>query len=168
MTQNKFWLVLTEKQAQEKFLTKEYAINDARELAQKRKKPMYLMECVKVFDVNVNIVETSFEATPEESSAVTEQDDTISVKPVLGLPEIEPNFDKKHSYNFFDKNELIKSGVLTEEPPKPKFKVGDRVLLDNYYDCIVDDYIYETKSYKVSIMGGGYNIAKEVRLSHRK
>ena len=145
MTTNKFWLVLTEKQAQEKFLTQEYAINDARELAQKRKKPIYLMECVKVFDVDVNVIETSFEATPEESLAVTEQDDIISVKPVLGLPTV-------------DKTETV----------KPKFKFGDRVLIDNYYDCIVDDYIDETKSYKVSIMGGGYNIANEVRLSHRK
>jgi hypothetical protein len=103
MKTNKFWLVLTEKQAQEKFLTQEYAINDARELAQKRKKPMYLMECVKVFDVDVNVIETSFEATPEESLAVTEQDDIISVKPVLGLPTT-------------DKTETV----------EPKFKVGDK------------------------------------------
>jgi hypothetical protein len=125
--------------------------------------------------------------------AVTEQDDTISVKPVLGLPyKIGDIVNHKHygkckiqQVNCFDSHAwyavtnndspewfFTKEEKLTLAEPTidetPKFKVGDRVLLDNYYDCIVDDYIYEIKSYKVSIMGGGYNIAKEVRLSHRK
>ena len=56
----------------------------------------------------------------------------------------------------------LEFGCVSDE-----FKVGDRVLLDNYFDCIVDDYIDETKSYKVSFIGSGrYCIAGEHRLTH--
>lgn len=52
-------------------------------------------------------------------------------------------------------------------PVDPKFKFGDRVLLDNYYECIVDCYIDETKSYKLSLIGGGYNVANEIRVTKK-
>jgi hypothetical protein len=60
MTQNKFWLVLTEKQAQEqeKFLTKEYAIQEAKELAKNGDRPYYVLEATHSFQADINVIET--------------------------------------------------------------------------------------------------------------
>lgn len=189
MTNNKFWLVLTEKQAEEKFLTKEYAINDAKELAQKRKKPMYLMECMKVFDVIVNVAETSFEATPEESLAVEAKfkvgdkvlyEDVCEyftgksfwkdgvVIDIIGDQYLKiENKVTTEILTFELDSIMVKLAEPTPEPVEPKFKIGDRVLLDNYYECVVDDYFDETKSYKLSIISGGYNIANEIRITKK-
>jgi len=145
MTQNKFWLVWNEagNSPKKPHNTKEKAITEAKRLSAMYPQHAYVvLEATHSYKADVNVIETSFEATP---LAVTEQDDIISVKPVLGLPTI-------------DETETV----------EPKFKVGDRVLLDNYCDCIVEDYIDETKSYKVSIMGGGYAIVNDFRVSSRK
>jgi hypothetical protein len=89
MTQNKFWLV-SGLNIQRKYETKERAEEDAKELAKEHTSEFGVFELVSSFKgevtKTVNVIETSFEATPEESLAVTEQDDIISVKLVLGLP----------------------------------------------------------------------------------
>lgn len=143
MPQNKFWLVWREDGDNPKYrhATQESALKEAKKLSSKfTNKEFYVIEATHHCKADVNVIATLLVSTPEGSLSVTEQDDIISVKPVLGLPT----------------------------NATPKFEVGDRVLLDNYYDCIVDDYIDATKSYKVSIMGGGYKIANEVRVSRPK
>jgi hypothetical protein len=137
MTQNKFWLVWNQagNAPKKPHDTKEKAITEAKRLACMYPQHAYVvLEATHSYKADVNVIETSFEATPEESLAV----------------EAPPaDFDKRCT-------------------PRQEFKVGDKVYLDNYFDCIVDDYIDETKSYKVSFMGGGYSIANEVRVSSRK
>jgi exosome complex RNA-binding protein Csl4 len=273
MTQNKFWLVRG-LNIEKKHENKEQAEYSAKELAKEHASEFGVFELVSSFKgvvtKTVNVIETLLEVTPKETLAVTEQDDIISVKPVLGLPTIDetPKFkigdivtinaigfkgekfeitycvndidnyyydvknienqdERSHGINecditlaepTVDKTETVKPKfkvgdivnhkhygkctiqqfncigsqgawyavtnkespewfcikeeklTLAEpETPKHEFKIGDRVYLDNYFDCIVDDYIDETKSYKVSFMGsGGYAIVNKVRVSHRK
>lgn len=120
MTNNKFWLVWESNISYQTHKTQESAIKEARKLAKNGDSPYYVLEATHSFKSDVNIIETSFEATPEEPLAV-----------------------------------------------EAKFKIGDRVFLDNYYECVIDDYFDETKSYKLSIMGGGYNIANEIRITKK-
>lgn len=70
MTHNKFYLILTEDEVEDRFFTKDLAIKDAKQLSIQENKTVYFMECTKVFDVEVNLKETSFEETTEESSDV--------------------------------------------------------------------------------------------------
>lgn len=137
MTQNKFWLVCELNTSDMIFDSEAEAVKKAyNESKDNEYADFYVVEAkwhYKSKSVTVNKVietqlhekqsvpvETSFEATPEESLAV-----------------------------------------------EPRFKIGDRVLLDNYYECVVDDYFDETKSYKLSLLGGGYNIAKETRVTKK-
>jgi len=57
----------------------------------------------------------------------------------------------------------LEFGCVSDEP---KFKVGDRVLLDKAFPAIVDDYIKEKYTYKISFIGGGYAIVLWHRLTH--
>lgn len=61
MTNNKFYLILTEDEVEDRFFTKEIAIKEAKELALQAKKKVYFMECTKVFNVELNVTETYFE-----------------------------------------------------------------------------------------------------------
>jgi hypothetical protein len=70
MTNNKFYLILTEEEVEDRFFNKDRAIKDGKQLAIQEKKTVYMMECIKTFNVDINVVETSFEETTEESSVV--------------------------------------------------------------------------------------------------
>ena len=63
MADNKFYLILTEEEVEDRFFTKELAIKDAKQLALQEKKTIYFMECTKVFAVECNVTETTFEET---------------------------------------------------------------------------------------------------------
>jgi hypothetical protein len=64
---------------------------------------------------------------------------------------------------------LIETEIPTDfdnRKPNHEFKVGDKVLLDKISLAVIDDYLKEINSYKVSIIGGGYTLAKKNRLTH--
>jgi hypothetical protein len=70
MTDNKFWLVWESDISYQTHKTQESAIKEARELAKNGDSPYYVLEATHSFKADVNVIETSFEATPEDSSVI--------------------------------------------------------------------------------------------------
>lgn len=251
MTQNKFWLVWQPNIIYNRHETQELAIKEAKGLAiVNQDSTYYVLEATHSFKADVNIVETSFEATPEQSSEVEPKfkiGDIVNINAIgfkgsqfeitycngnkenyyYSVKNIENQDEQSHGINecdiilaeptvmemlnfkfkvgdivnhkyygkckiqqlkyvdsngngawydvtddsspvwFMIKEEKLTHAEPTPEPVEAKFKFGDRVLLDNYFECIVDDYDDETKSYKLSIIGGGYSIVNESRVTKK-
>lgn len=188
MTNNKFWLVCRNIDFDETLNTKEEAIKKARHACEVNfESNVYILEATHHFKTDVT--ETSFEATPEELKLIPKTEyrkkfnngDLVKIEhsdDAFKIISCGGSFTKEYTGNVYD-IESIKDGkiyrsinecdLMPEESSavEPKFKIGDRVLLDNYYECVVDDYFDETKSYKLSIISGGYNIANETRITKK-
>ena len=206
MTQNKFWLVCELNTSDMIFDSEAEAVKKAyNESKDNEYADFYVVEAkwhYKSKSVTVNKVietqlhekqsvpvETSFEATPEESLAVEPKykigdkvlyEDVCEyftgksfwkdgvVIDIIGDQYLKiENKVTTEILTFELDSIMVKLAEPTPEPVEPKFKIGDRVLLDNYYECVVDDYFDETKSYKLSLLGGGYNIANETRITKK-
>jgi hypothetical protein len=184
MTQNKFWLVWNEagNAPKKPHDTQEKAITEAKNLTSRYPQHTYIvLEATHIFKADVNVVENFFDATPTD----------VGHKFKIGDEVLYSDFDKNGIaswengviINIIDneyfkiENKLTNKMVTYElngkyfklsETSKREFKVGDNVLLDNSFECVIDDYIFETQHYKISFMRGGYKIVNESRLSRCK
>ncbi len=195
MTNNKFWLVWNEagnapKKPQD---TQEKAITEAKRLSAMYPQHAYIvLKATHHFKADVNIIETSFEATPEESLAfearfkagdrVNHWDRDVGIfvqicekshkRCVVNFPCDGEQIVNIDDLTLVDNKVDNKGGLNITDfdkrcTPKHKFKVGDRVLLDNYFECIVDDCIDNETFCKLSFMGGGYAIVNKIRVTKK-
>lgn len=155
MTQNKFWLVWNEagNAPKKPHDTQEKAIIEAKRLASMYPQHAYIvLEATHSFKADVNIVETSFEATPEELKLIPKTEyrkkfsngDLVKIKnsnDAFKIIACGGSFTKEYTGNVYD-IESIKGGkiyrainecdLMPEDclAVEPKFKIGDIVNIN--------------------------------------
>jgi hypothetical protein len=148
MTQNKFWLVC--RYNEQNTVMIEGVFNNfqgAKELSDYLARTQgynefYICESTHHFKADVNVIETSFEATTEESLAVTEQDDLIDIEPVLWLPKYK--IGDEVLYENLDKEDIVsnwRKGVVIDIIENKYVKIENKVTTDIFTYLLNSKYV---------------------------
>ena len=144
MTQNKFWVLMSNKHNYKmRFNTQQEVCNMAKSQANEYKDDsFYVLEATHHYKADVNVIETSFEPTTEESLAVAEQDDLISIKPVLGLPKYK--IGDEVLYEDLYKEDIVSNwqkGVVIDIIDNEYVKIKNKVTTEIFTYLFDSEYV---------------------------